>query len=74
MNTDARVLLNWADTLIVVGLLGTLLSTIAAYFADQHLTLAQQIAAHLGILLFPSVLKLAYVARLNAMKHLNYWT
>ncbi|SFR56105.1 hypothetical protein SAMN05216203_1384 [Marinobacter daqiaonensis] len=64
-------LLRFANTALLLSVLGTVMTVALAYPLADWLTLPAQIAAHIGTLVFATGLKLSYVTRLISLKNLG---
>jgi flagellar motor component MotA len=63
-----------ANTLLIAGLVLLLLGMLGGYVLNGHLVLFVQVAAHLLVIIGPTLIKIGYVMRLNACErlHLSY--
>ncbi|WP_415845436.1 hypothetical protein ACMYUJ_01850 [Stutzerimonas zhaodongensis] len=67
---DPHRLLVLANFSMVLGLLVLLLGIAGAYVFDHHLMLGTIVASHALVILGPTALKIGYVMRLLAQRHL----
>lgn len=67
---DPHRLLVLANFSMVLGLLVLLLGIAGAYVFDRHLMLGTIVASHALVILGPTALKIGYVMRLLAQRHL----
>ncbi|TVZ41188.1 hypothetical protein P886_0530 [Alteromonadaceae bacterium 2753L.S.0a.02] len=64
-------LLSLGHQAMLTTLVLSVIAAIAAYGASDHLPLGSQISAHLLLLVLPVFLKLGYIMRLTALRHLG---
>lgn len=66
-------LLRYANVGLLVSLIGVMATLAFSYSAaiESSVPLGLQLAAHIGTILFATLLKLSYIARLTALKKLG---
>lgn len=64
-------LLGFANTSLLAFTVGLLVTVLLAYPFASSLSIAVQVAAHIGTLIFATGIKIAYVTRLVSLKHLG---
>ena len=64
-------LLSFSNGALLASVIGLVVTVLLAYPFAPHLSMAVQILAHIGTLLFAVGVKLAYVARLVSLKQLG---
>lgn len=63
--------LGFANTALLVAVLALIVTVLVSYPFAEQLSMPVQIAAHIGTLLFATVVKLSYILRLISLKALG---
>ena len=63
--------LGFANTALLVAVLALIVTVLVSYPFADHLSLQSQIAAHIGTLIFATLVKLSYILRLISLKALG---
>lgn len=64
-------MLSLANTALVIALLALIATVVISYPLASQLSIPAQIAAHIGTLLFATLVKLSYILRLISLKALG---
>ncbi|WP_076420739.1 MULTISPECIES: hypothetical protein [Colwelliaceae] len=70
-NPSIPTLLRFANVMIALTLIITLSAIALVYGMDEKLTIVEQIAGHITIMIMPALFKLSYVLRLFTLKELG---
>lgn len=63
--------LGFANTALLVAVLALIVTVLFSYPFADHLSMSAQIAAHIGTLIFATLVKLSYILRLISLKALG---